>query len=802
MRRLLAAGSYGRMIERRYLFGIALALFLSSSAVHGQVLLEGDVLDADTRQPLARVHVSVADLPLGTITNDEGRFALYAAALPLTLQVRHIGYETQQITVAAENASRLTIELTPAILELEEVFVAGEDFAANVMRKVIEAKHQWHSHLNSYTQEGYTRLVLENDGQIVYLKEAVFDAYWDKVRGPREVVRSLRQTAAWDHILPVQEAMQVLNLYADEATVYGMKLIGPTHPDALNYYHFSLAGRRKIDDRLVYDIYVAPRDQLKATFIGMVSVLDSVYAMLKADLRPAPHVVFPDPLESCRIAYTQQFAQAGEGVWLPLDLSVEGALRLGIDPRYYRSIGVKGLTRLTGSRVNAPLPEALFSGPARVMVDSASVWDDPYFFRGRGIIPLTGREEAALERLPRAKLTLEEAFPLARRPGFLAGVFGGRTEQGFPRLTWPVILGYQFQFRYNRVDGYLSSIGQRLDLSPHLQFVWRLGEATGLSRVRYHAGARYKWENRFFVEGNYRLDTDVRQSPSLYPVALASLPARLGGEDYFDYYWNRSLRLTAGYHTRRLNLSLGLSQEIHESVDRKVMRAWPFAHDFRENPPVQDGRLRVLRAGAGLGDRGWIPAKGMSLRGAVSLEYSPGSRVGSDFHYGRYDAALDVQTPTLFPNRPRPNLLRLRLLAGASSGTLPVQRFGVLDGRTGPFSAFGAFRALSGRPYEGARHAGIFWEHDFKTMPFEALRLWPLVSKGMGVTLFGAHGRAWISPARRNTLVFKPMYQGRFHHELGLSLTDLAGLPLRLDAAWRLNRPGFFFGFGLTKGFD
>ena len=33
-----------------------------------------------------------------------------------------------------------------------------------------------------------------------------------------------------------------------------------------------------------------------------------------------------------------------------------------------------------------------------------------------------------------------------------------------------------------------------------------------------------------------------------------------------------------------------------------------------------------------------------------------------------------------------------------------------------------AFRSLHGRPLQGARHAAVFWRHDFTTLPFEWVR--------------------------------------------------------------------------------
>ena len=162
---------------------------------------------------------------------------------------------------------------------------------------------------------------------------------------------------------------------------------------------------------------------------------------------------------------------------------------------------------------------------------------------------------------------------------------------------------------------------------------------------------------------------------------------------------------------------------------------------------------------------------------------------------------VDGYLKTFFPSRPRPNGLAVRLYGGTSSGTLPPQRFGVVDGSLGPFSTFGTLKALREQPYEGEYTLGVFWEHDFRTVPFEFLGLRAFVEREMGVRLFGGHGRTWIDADRLATLGFAPRYQDQFHHELGLALTNIWGTPLRLDFTYRFDKPGFFVGFGLSRLF-
>lgn len=772
-----------------------LFLCFAAGTTHGQTLVQGTVTDARTGAPLPRAHVAVQATAQGTVTNDEGRFALRLAALPATLVVRYIGYETQAVVVSLNGPRAVKVALTPAVLELDEVFVTGSDFAENLMRKVLARKQAARKELRTYASEGYTRLTLSRQEEIVLLSEAVYDVYWDRQRGPREVVRARRQTADFYETLPVAAAGYVPDFYADEISLHGLSFIGPTHPDALQHYTFTLAGRRKQDDRIVYDLFFAPKNHLQATFVGTLSVLDDAYALLRAEVRPARHVVFPAPVEAWELRYAQQFGEITGGFWLPLDLQAEGTFRIRVDDGRFRTIGLRQLVRLTGYQTNVPLPEAPYVQAARVLIDSAAVRADPLFLGGRDLVPLTPREAEALDRLQRNTMTLHQAFPPERHGGWFAALLHPYAGEGGPRFQWPVVMGYQFRFRYNRVDGFLSSVGQRMTFSPRLEVDWRLAQATGFSRLRYYLSARRQWGQQGVATVTYRLDTDVRQQQSHYPVALASLPLLVGGEDYFDYFWNRHLGVTVGHRFAAWRAEVGLFHERHRSLEQEVETAWPWGAPLRPNPPIDEGSLRAATGRLVWGEGHEGPSGQVVQRAALYVEHSLPA-LGSDFRFTRLATDARLALPTLARSRPRPARLHLYGTAGTGFGTLPSQRFSILDASLGPYSAFGIFRARQGRPYEGTRHAGLFWQQDFQTLPFEALRLGFLVRRGTGLALYGAHGRTWLPADRQAVLSSQPVYQDGFHHEVGLSLTDVWGTPLHLDLTYRLDAPGFSFGFG------
>jgi hypothetical protein len=90
----------------------------------------------------------------------------------------------------------------------------------------------------------------------------------------------------------------------------------------------------------------------------------------------------------------------------------------------------------------------------------------------------------------------------------------------------------------------------------------------------------------------------------------------------------------------------------------------------------------------------------------------------------------------------------------------------------------------------------IYGEHNFSTIPFELLGLRTLVDKGWGVILFGGIGETITS--RKAAEGFFP--SNGVHSEAGISLNRVFGI-LRIDAAFRLDKEGFYVGFSVPKYF-
>ena len=790
-----------------------LAALWTVPAAHAQPwLVRGTVIDAATGQPLPAATVQLAGTYRGTIANDEGEYSLKVQQLPATLKVSYIGYVSQD-RVLTTPAERVDFVLTPVPFLFDPIVVTAETSAEGIMRQVIRRKQAWRPSLASYQAQAYTRRVLENEEGIVRIGELASEIYWEREQGLREVVKSRRVTQNLDSHEGYTSALEgFTNFYDDDIPFISHTLIGPTHPDALKHYHFRLIGQRYLDDKVVFDISVEPKNKLQAAFVGRVAVLDEDFALLEVELAPSRATTtsaIPLPLiEHMDFAYQQQFRGFAGGVWLPVDYRASMAIKIGMVGLHFPAIKYNVVTRLSDYQVNVDMPDSLYASEEVLRVDSLAVAQDSSFARLADKVPLSAREQAAYATID-STMQFEQAF---QPTGFLARFLveeeavqvkeeteqvKEETEEQAGSSRWLGQIGLKPALRYDRVGGAHLGLEGNRGLFGGLEAGGGAGYNVGLKRWSYRGRAGWQRSaGRVVLE--YGRGPVPRTPSDSYPLLLNSGQSLLGLDDYFDYYWNERLR--ARLHLSlpgQVGLQVGFNHEEHSSLRETTAfsllnRNWR----PRPNPAIEEGRLRSVEVGFEWG--GPYQPFGMTAnrRVEVGVEHS-GAGLGSDFSFTRLRLALDGHFKTFLKRRFTPNALDVRLVAGYSIGDVPVQRFGSLEASMGFFSPFGAFRTVRGHPYEGEHYAALYWEHNFKTTPFELLGLWDWAMRGAGLVVHGASGRTWIDPERRAALGYDPRYEEGFHHEVGVSLM-LYHL-LRLDFTRRLDRSGWSAGLSLVR---
>lgn len=800
--------------QRKLLLLIYGVLFITSTG-WAQKTVTGTVRDAETGESLPSANIIIKNQYRGTITNRDGSYSLTIpdSLLPATLQVRYIGFKSIERRIDADSETEQNFELAPSVSDLGEIVVTGEDPGIRIMRRVIERKQQWRSELDTYTADAYSRQNLSNDTSLVMITESASQIFWDKQKGPREVLKWRRQTANIDADQNFAGVSYLPNFYDDNIDIAGFNVMGVTHPDAFSYYDFKLLEQLQMDGQAVYRIQVIPERNLQPLFKGEVYVLDEAYALLQVQLQPNSVVRFPPPVQDFNLSYSQQFSNYGGDFWLPVDARVNGTIKIGMIGLQFPRLQLRQLAKVSNYRVNVPLPDSLYAKEDLFTVDTTATRQDT-IARVTTIepVPLSQEEQQAYQTLDSTQ-TLEK---MLQPTGFLSRFvdISSGDDEADTSSTSVSTSGIPGQFsprlRYNRVDELFAGVNYRVEPVNNVQLSVDGGYSTGYKEWGYGAGIAYRPRAARFqpkFEVTYRYGTAPRYQSQIMSPFLSSFSNLLGAENYFDYYHQNSIEIKAGIQDRRSDWSaeIGFGSSHHKTLQTNT------AYDLlgrdnrpRINPAVETGLMNTVFLTAGYNlDSGYTFGVTGRDRIELNVEYSDDA-LGSDFNFTRYTAHLDWSFETFYRRRVFPNTLNISVDAGTYSGDLPLQKFGIVDVAPSYLSLFEGLRTARYRPYEGEQYAAVNLEHNFRTIPFERLGLSFLVEQNIGMIVFGGAAKTWVSDRRKqqlfNRIGYVPFTTDGTHLEAGVSLNGILDL-FRVDFAARLDRPAFLVGVGIARFF-
>ncbi|MBN2425049.1 MAG: hypothetical protein JXB44_08510, partial [Calditrichaceae bacterium] len=420
-------------------------------------------------------------------------------------------------------------------------------------------------------------------------------------------------------------------------------------------------------------------------------------------------------------------------------------------------------------------------------------------------VPLTVEEDKAYEGIDSA-MTIEKAF---KPSGFLAGLVeiddGSDKDDSTKSAFWKFMDHIDLQIWYNRVDALHAGLKPNFDLTKRIKLNFLGAYNTGSKKWAYGGGAAISFlKNKNLTAGiSYEANTEAQFS-SIYPVWLTSVLPLFAKDDYFDYYWREHFRTDFVYKCSKADLTMtaGFNHERHSSLIKTT--DWNIlgkTYIQRENPQITPGILRSAELKIAW-EKERTPMGAVGNRYAeFTIERSADEFLQSDYNFTRYEGTIEWRLKTFLRRRlMMPNVLDVKIIGGYSAGNLPVQRFGGLDGNLYAFSPFGVFRTLNGKALRSDKYAALFWEHNFRTAPFELLGIKYLAKKGIGLILHGAHGRTWIDEDKaKDYPSWYPDSQKELH-EIGLSVNSIFGFG-RVDFTRRIDRKAFYVGFSFARMF-
>ncbi len=754
-------------------FLIILIVDVSASQV---VTISGTVRDAVTQSPLPSTNVRVLGTSKGTVANAVGVYRLSLDQGDYTIVYSFIGYHSDTLSVSLNRSTEYNPALQPTAIQMAEVVITSEDPAMAIMRKVIEYKKRWSETLKSYEFDAFTRMVMRRDTSIAMIAESYTTGYWQKGDTLREVVKQKRRTENIPGTGNIAVGGSVVNFYDDDVFFVGYRFVGPTSPEAFDYYDFKLEKTRVRDDKPVYTIRIIPKSRLAPLFKGKLDVVGDIYALVSVDI--APNEAFTIPLISgLDIHYSQQFALYESKYWMPMDIRLTGGFEISLAGFSFPKIVVEQASVLYDYSINRVLADSIFKMKRVTELPTAKQFDS-LFWAQHDVLPLTHEEQHAYKILDSTQ-TLDKQF---KPSGPLAALSGPAFE----------FLSYA-DVRFNRAEGLFLGLKYSRDsvFSNQLTLSGSAGYGFSDKKPKFTLGISVFLDTarRWKIGTEGYKEIDHIPDDGYYPSFAIALAALLSKVDYRDYYHTKGWRAFIEVRpVQRLSLRLEYENE-DESTALKLTDFSIFekSKTFRTNPPILDGTMRSLNLRVRYGDEPVPFGLVASNFAELEIEHSNPDILSSSYDFTRAIFHGEARINTYSSRLLFPPTLNIKLAAGLATGSVPTQRIFSLESRYDGVAPLGVLRGGGVKEFTGQRFVAFTIEHNFRSTPFLLLNIPYLYKNSVEVILYGTAAQTWTS----NPLPFGTTTNG-WYSEAGIGISRIMTF-FRFDFTYRFANPRAFF---------
>ncbi|HTP11981.1 MAG TPA: hypothetical protein VMM37_00050 [Bacteroidota bacterium] len=345
-----------------------------------------------------------------------------------------------------------------------------------------------------------------------------------------------------------------------------------------------------------------------------------------------------------------------------------------------------------------------------------------------------------------------------------------------------------FIFRYNRVEGLFLGLGTQKkyywngarNINAYGSVGWGIRSHTwrGNLGITRQFPLKISDGDEMFEIGAEGYSLTDSKDPWLINVHENTAAALLIHEDFRDYFERNGGSAHVAFYAQNEDVKVELKAAYLFDKYRSLQNntEWAlFGGDklFRPNPAIDDGNMRSVLTSAGISTQSKTARgpEGWSIYG--TFEYGPRT-LGGAFNFDQY--VLDIrrfQPISSFDN------LNIRLRAGTSDGTLPLQKVYDLGG-------LGTTNAFPFKSESGNRMILMNAEYIMNGSLLDDLDFWPSwIFDHVNLLFFTDAGliRTAVSGSGP-TDGFEKITWGEFRHDFGAGFSNRTG-SFRVGIAWR-----------------
>jgi len=228
----------------------------------GYTTITGTIRDKVNKKRLEYVNISVPGSNIGTVTNTDGEFSFKISdSIPaIDIELSHIGYYNNKVSLSGDDMKELTIWLTPNSNVLDEVVIRAGDPRLIVEEALKKIPDNYSMTNNMLT--GFYRETAQKGRRYINISEAIIDIYKTSYDQPadRDRVqilkgRKLLSQKSGDTLVVKLLGGPNLSVYVDIVKNPDILL----DRDLLSFYKFRMEESTIIDDRPQYVIRFIPQ---------------------------------------------------------------------------------------------------------------------------------------------------------------------------------------------------------------------------------------------------------------------------------------------------------------------------------------------------------------------------------------------------------------------------------------------------------------------------------------------------------------------------------------------------------------
>jgi hypothetical protein len=788
-----------------YNYLLLIISFFSNQSFSQQFFVRGKVIDKSSTSPISYANVRVMNQTSGTAANKDGEFELKLNSGSYSLIASCIGFNSDTISIVLNKSLfNINFSLEQTNINLPEITInPGENPALRIIKNAIEKKKIRKSKLFSYEFEAYTKGIIrtqkdisakDNSLKLNFKKDssalkisAILESeskgYFKIPDYYKEEIIARKQSSNFPPSVNTLAGGKIVkNFYDDQINLLDKGIPGPLADNALEYYDYYIRNTLAIDHKVVYQIFISPKNPNDPGFTGNIFITDSTFDLIKAELN-INRAANTGGLFDTLLVF-QQFSMIKDSIYMPVDYRLFGMLNV----LNLAKFGFELNTILYNYKINSVVNDSLFSKALITVLPHADNKDTAYW-KNVTTIPNTAEEQTAYKRIDSLnnvpRTFWNKLSPLSSKLNL------------FDKFSISAPLS---MYHFNRVEGNALDFGLFLDDAADQRLNSTFLSSYGFADKKYKADfdASYLLGDyrTYKISANaYNTITEQFGSSNDYNDFISTVLALFSKYDFRNYYYTKGFGLAAsGEVFPVLSLNAGfLNHTDNSAIKNSDFSFFERNKQFTDNPAIYDTKINALTAGFNFDFRDYIEDgftrrrisedKGYATFGA-DIQYADKTFLNSENDFTIYKMKVDGMINTI-----KSEQLNFKIFGMITNGALPYQMLYSVPGNISSTGQDYSFRTLNLNEILGSRVFTLNIEDYIGDDLFRLVNLTYLMKLEFQLTGFL---NIAYSDVDEKSKAISPYPLQEFTHpfyEMGFSIGQIL-FPIQFDFAWRLNYRG------------